>query len=102
MSANEKTVDVAATTTTAVNNEQAVQTSNPTGSTATATKPHRPLVFHAQVRKDDPNTVHALCGITWPRRRAISTRQAPGEPGAFCDDCSNLGRLNHDLGGGES
>ena len=102
MSTNEKTADVAATTTTANENPATgISTTDITASTATATRPRRPLVFHAQVRNDDPNTVHALCGITWPRRRAVSARQAPGEPGVFCDDCSNLGRLNRDLGGGD-
>lgn len=75
-------------------------TTDTTGSTATATRPRRPLVFHAQVRNDDANTVHALCGITWPRRRAVSARQAPGEPGVFCADCHTLGLLNDDLGSG--
>jgi hypothetical protein len=98
MRANEQTAGVAATTPTANENlSTGISTPNPSGSLETATKPPRPLLFHTEVNRGDPDTTHTLCGITWPRRRTVGRGDSVDRPGTFCDDCRLLEEIGHEL-----
>lgn len=96
---NEKTADVAATTTTAkTSNHQAVRTdeSNRT-STKTGNRRRRPLTFHLPIREDDRVT-ETYCGKVFPKsgviRKATSeVRDTPIE----CTNCRAMYELDREL-----
>lgn len=93
MPTNEETADVAGTTTTAVNNDQAVRTSD-----SSSPKRRRPLVFHNQAPDTDENTIHTLCGESFPRRYA-RLASGTGEPvqKVYCPKCQTLAELDGQL-----
>lgn len=74
-----------------------ISTPNSTGSPETATKPPRPRVFHLPANEDDPDTIHTLCGKSWPRHRAVRGSGETGRLKRDCEHCIYLDRLEQDL-----
>ena len=78
----------------------------PTPQPGTAKEKH-PRVFHLSLPDRGDELIHALCGFTFPKRKAIyardvaSTASATGEqrPQVRCEPCYTLRRLDRELDG---
>lgn len=98
MSTNEKTADVAATTTTAPNNEQAVQTPDTTPAPEHQAKTPRPRIFHITARETE-NGIHCYCGhfIAPGHIIRVASPVADQRPKTECAACRYSYDLDHQL-----
>ena len=91
MTTHKETADVAATTTTAMSNDQAAQTTDPTPKPRTNPKTGKPYIFHT-LAPDLCTETHdfVLCGRSWKRVHSVR----PASKGEFvrqqCPDCAEI------------
>lgn len=95
---NEKSPVEAPTSTEQIEHLPSNSDHQPTAEGSVLSKPRRPKIFHIEVNKEDPDTLHTLCGLSWPRHRTVHPTAMQGEQNKqFCLNCRQLTGLNNDL-----